>query len=543
MKTERLLSPSYICIIALTLLTSVLSLEAAAQDAREMDLSVLEDRVRGGMAGQMVGVAYGAPTEFAARAAIYEEDIEWEPGVIEDALAQDDLYVEMTFTEVMDKHGLDAPIERYGEAFKDTKYPLFHANAGARRWLNNGVKPPMTGHPKYNLHAVDIDFQIEADFIGLMCPGMPQTAIELCDKIGRVMNYGDGVYGGMFVAGMYAEAFFEKDVEKIVDAGVVCMPKGSRYRAVIEDVVDFHTAVPNDWRACWKFIYEKYEYQDPCPEGSLTPFNIDASINGAYIAIGLLYGDGDFEKTMEISTRCGQDSDCNPANAVGILGAMYGLSKLEERWVGQLEKYTDKKFVHTNYTFNTFIDSTVKRIQDALKRAGGKVQDGRVIIPEQVPKPPAPDNWSPGVPVESLQYDHDAWVWNGNWEEEPEGEYAVLAAMVSHSGGNEAILKFSGTGISLVGYCTTNGGMAEVFIDGKKSGEINAYVGPGTFEQDLWHALELDDGPHTLRILTLDKADPRSIDSCKPSLGMGRADNRPNRIEIHRAIVFRPEKQ
>ena len=50
-----------------------------------------------------------------------------------------------------------------------------------------------------------------ADFIGLMCPGMPQTSNAICDKIGHIMNYGDGVYGGMFVCALYTEAFFEKD--------------------------------------------------------------------------------------------------------------------------------------------------------------------------------------------------------------------------------------------------------------------------------------------------------------------------------------------
>ena len=57
----------------------------------------------------------------------------------------------------------------------------------------------MSGHPKYNLHADDIDFQIEADFIGIMCPGLPQASNKYCDRVGRVMNYGDGLYGGMFV--------------------------------------------------------------------------------------------------------------------------------------------------------------------------------------------------------------------------------------------------------------------------------------------------------------------------------------------------------
>ena len=72
-------------------------------------------------------------------------------------------------------------------------------------------RPTLSGTPKYNAHANDIDFQIEADFIGLMAPGLPQCANEMRWRAGRVMNYGDGIYGGMFVSGMYAAAFFEND--------------------------------------------------------------------------------------------------------------------------------------------------------------------------------------------------------------------------------------------------------------------------------------------------------------------------------------------
>ena len=114
--------------------------------------------------------------------------------------------------------------------FKDSKYELWHANAGARRLLNRGIKAPLSGHPKYNVHANDIDFQIESDFIGLMTPGLPREANKYADRVGRVMNYGDGLYGGMFFAGMYAAAFFESDPRKVVEAGLRSIPAESALR-------------------------------------------------------------------------------------------------------------------------------------------------------------------------------------------------------------------------------------------------------------------------------------------------------------------------
>jgi hypothetical protein len=74
-------------------------------------------------------------------------------------------------------------------------------------------------------------------------------------------------------------------------------------------------------------VEKNYSSEKGCPEGVFNSFNIDARLNAAYVVIGLLYGQKDFYKTMDISTRCGQDSDCNPATAAGILGVMMGYKK------------------------------------------------------------------------------------------------------------------------------------------------------------------------------------------------------------------------
>ena len=100
----------------------------------------------------MIGVSYGAPTEFRSNGKIIEGNLnkylDWSPERLKNSIDQDDLYVEMTFAEVMDKVGLDATTEQYGEMFKDSQYELWHANAGARRNLNHGIKAPMSGHPE-----------------------------------------------------------------------------------------------------------------------------------------------------------------------------------------------------------------------------------------------------------------------------------------------------------------------------------------------------------------------------------------------------------
>src|SRR4026208_37112 len=102
---------------------------AQAPESRHLSRAVLENKIRGGWAGQMIGVSYGAPTEFRSNGRIINCLVAWAPDNVSNAINQDDLYVEMTFAEVLDTVGLDATSEQFGDMFKNSRYDLWHANA------------------------------------------------------------------------------------------------------------------------------------------------------------------------------------------------------------------------------------------------------------------------------------------------------------------------------------------------------------------------------------------------------------------------------
>jgi hypothetical protein len=504
-------------LLAGCLSTGVFAAEKSKVESRRLSLQALADKIRGGWAGQMIGVSYGAPTEFQAQGKILEGELKWTPERVANAIHQDDLYVEMTFAKVMDTVGLDATTEQYGEAFKVSKYGLWHANAAGRHNLNRGLKAPLSGHPKYNIHANDIDFQIEADFIGLMCPGLPRVSNQFCDRVGHVMNYGDGVYGGMFVCGMYAAAFFESDPHKVAEAGLACIPPASQYAKLIGDLLAWSAQYPDDWQKVWQLIEDKWDKDDPCPDGALSPFNIDAKLNGAYIALGLLYGKGDFLKTMEISTRCGQDSDCNPSSAAGVLGVILGLSRIPDECKSGIAKLADEKFEFTDYSFNTICESTLQRALRVIRKNGGQVTDTEVVVPGQSPQPPKLEQWNPGIPDKKLGTKDPAWTWTGNWSEDK-------ATMVADGAGREATLKFNGVAVAIIGRLNQEGGRADIYLDGKKVDVADAYIVERTHDNALWHTYGLKPGDHTLRLVTTADADPRSKD---------------HKVALERAIVYR----
>src|SRR5690606_4392604 len=119
------------------------------------------------------------------------------------------------FLEAMDEFGVNCTLKQLADKFRDSKFGLDHANKIGRENLLKGIEAPMSGHYENNIHADDIDWQIEADFLGHMYPGLINDAAERAFEIGHIMNYGDGVYGGVFVTAMHAAAFTAKTVDEI----------------------------------------------------------------------------------------------------------------------------------------------------------------------------------------------------------------------------------------------------------------------------------------------------------------------------------------
>jgi hypothetical protein len=476
---------------------AVVVVAAQRTQTKTIRLDDLRDKIEGGWAGQMIGVSFGAPTEFRYREKIIEDALpEWKPDRITNSLNQDDLYVDMTFAKVLDDKGVRATTEDFGAMFKDAQYALWHANLAARRALKRGVPASLSGTPKYNAHANDIDFQIEADFIGLMAPGLPRSATAIAWRAGRVMNYGDGIYGGIFVSCMYSAAFFENDPRKVVEAGLACLPAKSPYALTIADVLTWSKQNP-DWKQTWRAIEGKWNKREPCPDGALQPFNIDAKLNGAYIALGLLYGKGDFWKTMEISTRAGQDSDCNPSNACGILGTMVGYKRIPDEWKSGIPVIADQKFRYTDFTFKTIVDSTLKRAVALAESSGGSRKGDTLQVAMESPVPAKLELWDDyGSPVERVGWNDARWTWKGQWQ----GDSRMKRSATK---GAEAQIDFDGTGAMIVGPYLASGGKADIFLDGKLHSTVDVYPDENSQKggESVWHVFRLKPGKHTVRLV------------------------------------------
>ena len=380
----------------------ILSLTLAAGE-RRLSLDDYRDKMQGAWIGQMVGVSWGAPTEFRFNEVIIPEDkvpVWTSDFPLRMAYGNDDLYVEMTFLKSLEDYGLDVSPRQAGIDFANSEYQLWCANKAGRTNLRMGIAPPDCSHPKFNGRSNDIDYQIEADYSGIISPGCPQEAIRLGNVFGRLMNFGDGVWAGQFIGALYAEAFFTGDVNRLLDAGLRAIPAESDYAKMVGEVRAWHRENPGDWTKTWEKIRAKYSKQaNPAMKDSNG--GIDVRLNGAMIVLGLLYGEGDLDKSMVISMRGGWDSDCNPSNVGGILMCACGAKALPAKYTEKLD--LDRKFCYTAYNQKLLYAVCEKLARAVVVRYGGRVEkdaNGKewFVIPDQVPVPDAfVPSWKAGA--------------------------------------------------------------------------------------------------------------------------------------------------
>ena len=212
---------------------------------------------------------------------------------------------------------------------------LYIANRQAR-WLMEpppvgaDMLPPETGTFRNNLHAYAIDAQIATESLGALLPGMRQKAADLCERFATVTNEGFPVHAAQFYAAMYAAAALESDVETIVAQGLEVVPDTSRTHEVIQAVRGLYEADkaagrltdPNAWRQTQTMLFDNYG----SPVGSSDRYRgwIESTVNVGLTTMAVLYGQGEFRRTVEIGVLGGYDADCNPATAGGLIGMVRG---------------------------------------------------------------------------------------------------------------------------------------------------------------------------------------------------------------------------
>jgi len=342
------------------------------------------DKVYGAWLGECAGNMFGLPHEMK-----YNDEpgpeIQFKPNYCDGARSDDDTDIEYVYLHALEEHGIDLTYAEVADEWKaHINTRVWVANKRARELMGEGVLPPETGHPSRNENAwFNLSGQFTQELWGMISPGMPATAQRFGDKFAHVVVYGESVLAAHYFDVLYAEAFFESDVATLVNTALSALPPESAFHHVVSDVMQWHREHPGDWRAARKLLHDKY-----APH-----WNKNSSVlNGAACTMALLYGGGDFERTVLLACMIGYDADCNAATTAGLLGVIHGASGLPEKWTAPL-KDTYRNVTRDDLPEQERISDIARRIvavgEQVIEANGGYARDGdgekEYVILRQMP--------------------------------------------------------------------------------------------------------------------------------------------------------------
>ena len=224
---------------------------------------------------------------------------------------------------------------------------VYTAERVTYRNLVNDVPVEQAGRLR-NPYREWIGAQIRADGWAYGAAAWPEKAAEFAWRDASLSHVKNGIYGEMWAAAMIAGAFGIEtqkpsldDIVRIIRIGLSEIPAQCRLAEAIEKLIAWHGEL-DDWQAAWERINDLVGH-----------YHWVHTINNALlVALGLLYGEGDFSKSITIAVMGGWDTDCNGATVGSILGAVLGASQLPARWTEPLHDRTRSAVI--GYDGSTF---------------------------------------------------------------------------------------------------------------------------------------------------------------------------------------------
>jgi hypothetical protein len=347
---------------------------------RKISISAYKDKVYASWLAQVIGNIYGLP---------HENDYIDDPGPetfpygygsnieylkeINGAFSDDDTDIEYMYLLVMEEHGPEPSYSQLAEAWKyHMRERVWLANRAALGAMHYGYSPPVTGIKDYNPHWFQIDPQLVNEIWAVTTPGMIRYAADKSAWAARITDDEWGIEPTIHYGAMYAAAFFETDIKKLIDIGTKALHEGSRFAKTVEDMKALYHKYPNDWKAARKEMAEKYYHQEPIDTKTIW----NANLNGASGILALLYGDGDFQKTLDLACAMGFDADNQAATMSGLLGIILGTQGLPNDLVYPLPDLNWKapfNDFYKNVSRYDMPDASLKDMAERMATQGEKI--------------------------------------------------------------------------------------------------------------------------------------------------------------------------
>lgn len=279
-----------------------------------------QDKVLGCWTGKNIGGTIGAPFEGHREmngVTFYTEDLQGNPA------PNDDLDLQLVWLAAIEANGLAQINERVlGEYWLSHITGPWNEYGVCKSNMRDGLVPPLSGACNNDKWKWSNGAWIRSEIWACLFPGSPDEAAQYAYYDSCCDHSGEGIYAEIFTAAMESAAFAVNDVRSIIDIGLARIPAGSRVARAVKLAIE-----------CYDTKTAFQQAREIIVKDSSDLGFFQAPGNLGFVILGLLYGEGDFGKSVALATNCGDDTDCTAGTVGAILGILKGRSGIPQNWI------------------------------------------------------------------------------------------------------------------------------------------------------------------------------------------------------------------
>jgi len=341
----------------------------------KLNKNIFYDKVLGCWMGKNIGGTLGAPVEWYRQIndfSFYSHDINGEP------LPNDDLDLQIIWLKALEDRGIRINAQTLAEYWLDYEIAPSSEYGICKVNLNAGFMPPLSGTIGNGFKNSCGAF-IRSEIWACICPGSPDLAVKYCYEDAIVDHgNGEGTYATFFTGAMEAAAFVESDFRKLIKIGLSYIPESCGVAQAVYTAIECYDKGLS-WVECRDTILERHRGYSPltCSERDKEKgfdkgeLGYDAPENIGVIVAGMLYGEGDFEKTMCITVNMGEDADCTCGTVGALFGIIYGMSEIPKKWIEPIGH--NIQTICINLSASNFAPATVEELTERTVAIAQKV--------------------------------------------------------------------------------------------------------------------------------------------------------------------------
>lgn len=282
---------------------------------REMYL----DKVHACWTGKNIGGTMGAPFE----ANLEIQNITGFTTPKGEPIPNDDLDLQLIWMSAVEERGIqNITPQVLGEYWISYVPPHWNEYGIGKANMKIGLLPPYSGEYNNEFWKNSNGAWIRTEIWACLFPGLPELAVKYAYNDACVDHgLGEGTYAAMFVAAMESCAFFENDIRKLIDKGLSYIPQTSRVARSVKLAIELYDSGA-DFVSARQAIVKDSE--------DLGWFQAPGNVG--FVILGLLYGEGDYKKSMIHAINCGDDTDCTGATIGSLMGIMHGSKIVPQDW-------------------------------------------------------------------------------------------------------------------------------------------------------------------------------------------------------------------